>query len=354
MKVPLLDGWLARRIEERAAATGYTGVLTAALEAAAEGTGDPNARGHAAVEMAAGVISRAFASCTVTGDGSAARALTPPVMARIGRSLIRDGASLHVIDVRDGAVELLPSVSWDVTGDPSPATWRVRAEVPGPSRSISRTVGWDGVLHVAFGTSPLQPWRGVGPLDFARDTGRLAGQVEEAIAADASSPVGTVMAVPGAKESALDALAARIKAMAGGVALMETTAQGWGGGRSEAPRRDWLGQRIGPAPAQAVVQAREQAQEAVLSACGVPAAFHADRDGTAAREALRRLWLGTVIPLLRILKHEAEIKLGTPLAIRFDPYVLDMVGRANAFKTLTDAGHGEALAATGLDRVGAV
>ena len=55
-------------------------------------------------------------------------AVTPVVLAQMGRDLIRSGDSMHVIDVdRDGRVTLLPCSSWHFEGDAHPRTWTVQS-----------------------------------------------------------------------------------------------------------------------------------------------------------------------------------------------------------------------------------
>ena len=66
--------------------------------------------GTASVEQAAGALSRAFASVEVEGDAHIVAALTAPVLASIGRALVRHGESLHLIAMGDdGRVTLRPA-----------------------------------------------------------------------------------------------------------------------------------------------------------------------------------------------------------------------------------------------------
>ena len=88
-----------------------------------------------------------------------------------------------------------------------------------------------------------------------------------------------------------------------------------------------------------------------LAACGTPPSlFTADADGTAQREALRRWHMGTVLPLARLLEAELRAKLEADIRLRFDPYPLDVTGRAAAFAKMVTGGVTveQALIASGL------
>ena len=132
--------------------------------------------------------------------------------------------------------------------------------------------------------------------------------------------------------------------------LIETTAAGWGEGRSAAPRQDWQSSRLGPEPPDSMVEVRRDAFAAVLAATGTPPSLFTDADGTSQREALRRWHLGTVLPLARILEVELTAKLEGSVRLRFDAYPLDLAGRAQAFQKLVAGGVSinEALATSGL------
>ena len=80
----------------------YTDTLIAYLVNQASGS-LADAGSIAAVEAAAGALSRAFASAEVQAESWAVDALTPGVLGQIGRDLIRQGGSLHVITLSAGA-----------------------------------------------------------------------------------------------------------------------------------------------------------------------------------------------------------------------------------------------------------
>ena len=87
----------------------------------------------------------------------------------------------------------------------------------------------------------------------------------------------------------------------------------------------------------------------VLSACGVPPTlFVANSDGTAQREAFRRLLHASLRPMARPIEAEARAKLDAPgLTLDLSElHAADVAGRARAFGQLVKAGvHAENAAA---------
>ena len=149
---------------------------------------------------------------------------------------------------------------------------------------------------------------------------------------------------------ALKMLKSDIAGARGKALLVETSAAGWGEGRTAAPQRDWQAARLGPAPPVTMATIRKDAFESVLAACGVPPSLFTDADGTSQREAVRRWHLNTVLPLARLVEHELSMKLETPVELKFDSYPMDLAGRAQAFQKLVAGGVAvtEALVTAGL------
>ena len=107
----------------------------------------------AALETAAGLWGRAFASAKVEPDGRETAGITPSVLEMIGRQLIRRGECLFQIVVRDnGAVRLLPAASFSVTGGPE--GWSYEAHISGPSQSFTRQLDESAVLHFRYAADP--------------------------------------------------------------------------------------------------------------------------------------------------------------------------------------------------------
>lgn len=342
--------------ERRDSGGGFSDAVVRLLEAQAAGTA-ADASSTAAVEAASGALARALAAATVAGGPDIAEIVSPAFLGLVGRDLIRRGDSLHVIRMAGGRVRLIPASSWHWEGGHDPASWTVRATAYGPSTSTTWNLPASAVVFVAWGTSPGQPYTGTAPVDWAHTTARLNAAAERALADEAGGPVAQLLTVPegqaGDEDDAGDPLATLRTAIAGArgkALLMETTASGYGEGRSAAPREDWTPSPLHPAPSEGLVKVADQAFLRTLAACGTPPDLFAPADGTAQREALRRWHLGTVLPIARQIETELTAKLETPVALKFDSYPLDLAGRAAAFQKLVAGGVpvNEALVTAGL------
>ena len=348
--------WPWQKRERRDSGGDFSDAVVRLIEAQAAGSA-ADASSTAAVEAAAGALSRAFAGATVEASEPWARdAVAPGFLQQVGRDLIRAGQSLHVIDVhRDGRVTLLPCSSWHFEGNPHPSTWTVRATVYGPSTSTTRNLPYEGVVFVRWGSTPGQPYVGTGPLSWAHTTARLQSETERSLADEAAGPLAQLLAIPadGGDDSEADPLAklkADVRTARGKALLLETVAAGWGEGATAAPRRDWQASRLGPDPPEALAEIRRDTFAAVLAATGTPPSLFLDADGTSQREAVRRWHLGTVLPLARLLEAELTAKLEADVRLIFDNYPKDLAGRAQAFQKLVSGGVpvSEALATAGL------
>ena len=329
--------------EKRESGGDFSDAVVRFLEAQAAGA-VADASSTAAIEAASGALSRALASAEVSGPSWAVDAISPGFLGQAGRDLIRRGSCMHLIDVdRAGRVSLIPVSSWHFEGDSHPATWRVRATCYGPSTSTTRHLPFAGVVFVKWGSTPGQPYVGVGPVSWAHLTARLQGEAERSLADEMSGPIAQLLAIPqdGGDDEADDPLAmlkTDIRTARGKSLLLETTAAGWAEGKSAAPQKDWRPERLGPHPPEAMEKIREGAFRAVLAATGTPPSMFISDDGTAQREALRRWHQNLVLPMARILERELTEKLEVEIRLRFDAYPLDLQGRAVSFNKLVQAG----------------
>ena len=348
-------GLFRRKPETRSSSGGggdFFNAVVAQLQAQAS-TSAADAGATAAIEAAAGQLSRAFADAQVDGP----EAITPSFLAQVGRDLIRGGASLHRIDIVGGRVHLWPVAQWfwHQGRSPDPSTWMVRCTEYGPSGSVTHLLPWEAVIWQTWGLSTTTPWVGRGPSSWAPLTAKTAAETERSLGDEASGPITQLVPIPqdggdGGDEDPLAQLKADIGAARGKAVLTETVAAGWGEGRASAPMSDWKPHRLGPDFPPAVTEAARDSFARMLAACGSNISLFDDSDGTAQREALRRWHMGTVRPLSRLLEHELSMKLDTPVALRFDAYATDLAGRAGAFKALVTGGMPvtEALAVSGL------
>ncbi len=337
--------WPWQKPERRESGGDFTDAVVRLIEAQAAGT-VADASSTAAVEAAAGALSRAFTSAEVLGDPWVQECVSPAVLGQMGRDLIRSGHSLHVIRMIGGAVRLIPASSWHWEGSYDPASWTVRVTAYGPSDSTTWNLPASSVVFVRWGSKPGQTYVGVGPTSWAHATARLQSEAERSLADEAGGPLAQLLTYPEGQDVADDdaetdplaPLRATIAAARGKAMLVESTSGGMGEGRSNAPARDWDPRRLGPAPPDAMVTVSKDAFARMLAACGASPALFDDSDGTAKREALRQWHMGVVAPLARCVEHELTAKLETDVRLRFDSYALDMVSRAQVVHKLTAAG----------------
>ena len=113
--------------EDRAADTDrtYTTDRVGALMASYASGPGAVATAVAAVEIAAGLWSRALALATVTPQTARTRAITPAILELAGRSLARRGQVVFDLEVdAGGALALIPCAAATVLlGSPDPASW---------------------------------------------------------------------------------------------------------------------------------------------------------------------------------------------------------------------------------------
>lgn len=319
---------------------GYSDTLTELLVARARGGDDPDGSAHltGAAEACAGLYARAFASAQVEGDEYGV--LTPGLLARIARSLIVPGESLHLIRVRGGSVRLIPCGDWDVLGEePDPARWRYKASVYGPDGSRTVTRPSAAVLHVRYSEDPSRPWRGLGPLTRAGLSADLLSALETRLKQEAGAPSAYVIPSPDDGQAAsTETLRKDVRDAKGGVVMAQTMAGGYGDAGG-APQADWKQRRVGAEPPDVLRALRSEAGCSVMAACGVSESLIVDADGTAQREAWRRFVHASVMPVARIVEAEIAEKLEMAVSLDFAGlYASDIVGRAGAFQRMVAGG----------------
>ena len=348
--------WPWSKTEKRDSGGDFSDAVVRLIESQAAGTA-VDASSTAAVEAASGALSRAFASADVQAEGWVKDLVTPNFLAQVGRDLIRNGDSMHVIRMSGaGDVMLIPASSWHFEGTHDPDSWTVRATAYGPSTSTTWNLPATSVIFVRWGSTPGQSYVGTGPLSWAHTTARLQSESERSLADEVQGPLAQLLAIPqdggdGGDDDPLKMLKADLRSARGKALLLETSSAGWGEGKTAAPARDWKAERLGPHPPEAMATITKQTFAAVLAACGCSMAMFDDSDGTSKREAQRIFLHGTVRPLGKILAAELSAKLDTPIALNFDQlYMHDLAGRAQAFQKLVAGGVAvnEALIASGL------
>ncbi len=330
--------WQRRETREAREAR-YTDLIIRALVGRATGA-DADVKGSGALEIAAGIVGRAFAAARPVDAGRAEAVLTPACLALIGREMVRTGEALFVIEAARG-LELIPVYTWDVTGAPSPSTWLYRVDLAGPTIYRTRRVPAADVVSCRWAVDPARPWCGVDPLTSAHLSGQLHAKTVEALRDEAGGPVGNLIPVPKDPDNSLDEVRSTIAGLKGGAALLESMFDMWGQSQDR-NRAGWDPKRIGAAPGAALVDLHSAAVRVALACCGIPAELaDAGVDATSRREAWRQFLHSTVAPLGRIVADELREKLELPDGFRFDWTELaagDTQGRARATHSLAQAG----------------
>lgn len=317
------------------------------------------ATASAAVEQSAGLWSRAFASASVEPITVRTRALTPSVLAFIGRGLALRGEAVFVIEVTpDAGVRLLPVAAFDVLRG-----HRYRVDVPMPHRTSTRVLPPEAVVHVRYAVTPEAPWRGRSPLAFMPNTADLAARVDASLSQEYKGPAGTVIF---GSENSLGITDAEMQALVTDLRKGGMVAFGQHDRRLNLQNTDpetqldrqtgeyfnndegWLppnsspvSDRIGPNPPSVVAELRTGVGADVLGAFGIPPSLYA-ANSASAREAWRQFLYATIAPVARLVAEELADKLNTA-GLRFgfsDLQASDVTGRARAFRSLVDAGLG--------------
>ena len=104
--------WPFRRREEPSSGTidGYTNRILDQLETSAAGESETR-DAVAAVEIAASMIGRAFASAE---PKPAHPLLSPGYLELLGRALVLRGELVSVLEIVDGELRLFPAHTWDI------------------------------------------------------------------------------------------------------------------------------------------------------------------------------------------------------------------------------------------------
>ena len=296
----------------------------------------------AGVQAAAGIVGRALASATVEGDGGAVDA---HLLENIGTDLIRSGRFLGRLTVgRAGRVRLLracaaPSVTY---GHSDPESWIYWLQESGPSNTRTVRATAAEVVNVRINSDSYRPWEGIAPLARAVASGELAARLASSLGDEADVVVSRILPIAqGSGAAAANQLSKAIAGqLPGRLAFPETQTAGGGAGRSSAPLRDFRSERTGweAPPSAATIYAHLFSE--VCEVCGVPGALvNPASAGPAAREAWRRLTVGTIEPYARLLESELSRVLERTVTITLRRLAgVDAAGRARALHVLVEAG----------------
>ena len=278
--------WPWHKIETR---NSYTETLTAAIQASATGATLAIPGSTAAIEMCSGLVARSFSLAEVSGPDYVREALTPSVLALIGRNLVRDGQVVLRIDVSGGMIRLVPASACNIEGGSDPATWTYTVTEQGPGQAAATwRVPGAAVVHIMY----------------ARDVARLSASLALLLGDEAGGPVGRVLPIPrtdgqpNTEDGELDPVELMRRDLAGlrgGLAVVESMADSWQAGNVGRGPADWEEKRLGANPPQALVTLHEIATREVLAAFGLNPALFSASDGTASREGWRQALHGLMV-----------------------------------------------------------
>lgn len=294
----------------------------------------------AAVEIASGIIQRAFMSARLDGVLQDI-GLNQAVFGSIGRALARRGECVFMIRNRPN-LSIVAANTHDIRGGYEVDTWRYDLTFQGPSKSLTiRGVRSQDVLHFRWSYDLSTPWVGVGPLQSASLDARLLGAVVKGLGDECLSPSGAFLPVPktGGDDQSVALLKGDIKAAGGSILLVESMSDAWQSGGSGQVNHDWTVRRFGADPPDSLLKVYRQAHNAVLEAYGLSSALLADSTGTGSRESWRIALFGLINPLAKMIQSELSEKLGLDVNLEFDELrASDLQGRARGFKALVEGG----------------
>ena len=233
--------WPFRRREEPSSGTidGYTNRILDQLETSAAGESETR-DAVAAVEIAAAMIGRAFASAE---PKPAHPLLSAGFLELLGRSLVLRGELVAVLEIVDGELRLFPAHTWDITGGADPASWKYRVDLPGPSRTrTTRRLAAEQVVHCRVNVLPSEPWRGRSPLEHAKLSVELLRKIELNLVSEHKVMPSRIAPTPNAEENERRIYAARLKK--GGIHVQG--AVGMEAGSTVERASTWEPQRVGP------------------------------------------------------------------------------------------------------------
>lgn len=315
--------WVADRFLQVRAASGddYTTWLVAQ---AAGGSGilSTDVTKTGALETAASLYARCLSQAEVEPDDPRTRAITPDVLAEIGRECIRKGEWLAEISLNGIRVKLTPVTEWEVRGSsPDPETWRVLVTQSTPDGSRDKFVPYMKCVHVRYSTSPRSPWSGSPPWALSKETARLLAALETRLADEAGGPVAHIVPVVGGVSvkkpgnGGTDRYSdpdAEIKAARGKPVLVESTRTGATLNRAAIPQDDWKPRRVGANPPESVVELRRDAEKSILRSCGIPEALYESSGATSGQQAWRQFLHATLIPFVLRVQGQLRESLDLP------------------------------------------
>lgn len=339
-------GLFNRKPKHRQAESGYTQRILSADYQIAAGNEQKLNTIHSALVACANLVERSILASTVTGSA----AVNHVIASRIARELMLTGESVRLIDVREGAINLLEVSNWTIhsqAGGVSPSDWSYKLTIPGPGGAITRNITNNAVIHVRLHVDPARPWQGRNPLAACPAFADASRRLERYLEIELRTPVGKIIPVPpaqadystadGENVSPLKALKEGLQNLDGKIATPETM-NATGDGRAAAPSRDWQPQALQPIFPQGTPEILELTRSSVYAACGVPSALWS-AGAASTREAFRAFLVSCLKPITNVMVEEFATKLETQVTFDFGALLAgDVSAKARATKGLVDAG----------------
>ena len=311
---------------------GYVDQLLSAQIAAASGSG--SVRDSAVYRACLNLLGDAASTATLEGEHAEI------LQARLGdivRQMVDVGQASYEITIgRSGQLELLPVEITNVTGQEEEATWFYTVARAGPMATMTAVREQAGVLNCRLRPSPRTPWRGQPSLPSGNSTAALLRKLEVQLTSEAAMKPARILGAglsPEQREQVSDGIEAA------GIVVFPL-------GKASSDTRPIHAGSVGGEYSTAGVELHGKLGEQVCSVLGVPSdLIVGSGSSVSARESYRRLSSATISPLLGVVMHEWQVKVG-PIKFNLDALrASDEVSRAravgskaNAVSRLVDSG----------------
>ena len=291
----------------------YTQAITNALQELAE-QAPVKASGLAVVETCVSLIAEPFLVARLSGPLT-----SPRTLYAAARDVLRVGNSVWAISTEGGSLSLQRAHKWKVRGgSANSSTWEYDLEIMAPDGVVKRTLTAPSVVHLRLIGPADSDWNGSAPWQSAHLSSDAMAEIERGIRDESRLTTGRIWLAPdGATQEQAAGMAATVKAMRGGRQVVnETTAQGFGQGKTAAPSRDWTPASVGQSHSAGNVSMRDSVQGSIAAAYGVPAAYMSmSATAPGLREAKRLAFLNKTLPLAALMVEELREKLGGETSI---------------------------------------
>lgn len=284
----------------------------------------------AAVETAAGIIGRAFASATINTSAG----ITKRNLFDIGRSLVRTGEFV-ALDFTEGLTQVQIK---EMAGRYDRRDFIYDLRINTPSGEREGKYRGDEVVHIVYTHNDLTPFRGTPAHKIANLTSMMLFNLQSALKYELGTPQGFILPIPtrDGGSATLDNLRNTIAQMKGRVATVES-AQSLANTQGFQSQREWNTVRLGANPPETLIALLKNLREEIIN-LWIPIAL-INSNGGSSREAWRQFLFGTIAPIANLITEEIQSKIDPEFNLQFDELrASDITGRARAFNSLVSGG----------------